>query len=140
MSTLGGWPPVVEATHKGAGMGTLVVVSHSRMKLNKSQPSEQTCYYVSNARPAGQAGAEELFDAIRGHRLVEVMHHQRDVTLAEDTLRSEIQPVSRAISSLQTLAVNLLSRLNPKNMAAQIDEFADRFQLLIQFMTQQLVL
>jgi hypothetical protein len=44
------------------------------------------------------------------------------------------------MSSLRTMVVNLLKRLNPKNMAVQIDEFADRFQLLIQFMTQQLVL
>ena len=68
------------------------------------------------------------------------MHHQRDVTLAEDKLRTGIQPVSRIISSVRTLVVNLLKRLNPKNMAAQVDDFADRFQLLIQFMTQQLVL
>lgn len=133
-------PDALAPRWRKAGMGTLVVVSRSRMKLNKSQQSEETCYYVSNARPAGQAGAEELFDAIRGHWLVEVMHHQRDVTLAEDKLRTEIQPVSRVISSLRTLAVNLLRRLKPKNMAAQIDEFADRFQLLIQFMTQQMVL
>jgi len=68
------------------------------------------------------------------------MHHRRGATLAEDKFRTEAQPVSRAMSSLRTLAINLLKRLNPKNMAAQIDEFADRFQLLIQFMTQKLVL
>jgi len=68
------------------------------------------------------------------------MHRRRDVTLAEDKFRTENQLVSRVMSSLRTLAVNLLKRLNPKNIAAQIDEFAHRFQLLIQFMTQQLVL
>jgi len=68
------------------------------------------------------------------------MHRRRDVTLAEDKFGTEIQLVSRVMSSLRTLAVNLLKRLNPKNIAAQIDEFAHRFQLLIQFMTQQLVL
>ncbi len=68
------------------------------------------------------------------------MHHQRDVTLAEDKWRTEIQSVSRVISSLRTLAVILLKGLKPKDMTAQINEFADGFQLLIQFMTQQLVL
>ena len=133
-------PDALAPRWRKAGMGTLVVVSRSRKKLNGSQASHETCYYISNAQPSDQAGAEELFDAIRGHWLVEVMHHQRDVTLAEDKLRTEIQPVSRMMSTLRTLAVNLLKRLKPKNMAAQIDEFADRFQILIQFMTQQMVL
>lgn len=121
-------------------MGTLVVVNRSRKKLKGSHESQESCYYVTNDRPVNQEAAEELFDAVRGHWLVEVMHHQRDVTLAEDKLRTEIQPISRILSSLRTLVVNLLKRLKPKNMAAQIDEFADRFHLLIQFMTQQLVL
>jgi predicted transposase YbfD/YdcC len=133
-------PDALASRWRKAGMGTLIVVSRSRKKLNGSQASQETCYYVSNAQPADQVGADELFDAIRGHWLVEVMHHQRDVTLAEDKMRTENQPVSRIMSSLRTMVVNLLKRLNPKNMAVQIDEFADRFQLLIQFMTQQLVL
>ncbi len=44
------------------------------------------------------------------------------------------------MSSLRTLVINLLNPIKPKNMAAQIDEFADNFNMLIQFMTQQLVL
>lgn len=115
-------------------------VSRSRKKLDGSLVSQETCYYVSNARPASQAEAEDIFNAIRGHWLVEVMHHQRDVTLAEDKMRSESQPLNRLMSSLRTMTLNLIRRLRPKNMAAQIDEFADRFQILIQFMTQQLVL
>lgn len=102
--------------------------------------SQETCYYVSNARPVNQAEADELFDAVRRHWRLEVTHHYRDVTLAEDGLRTKIQAVSRMMSSLRTLAVNLLKRLRPKNMAAQIDEFADNFNTLIQFMTQQMVL
>ena len=87
-----------------------------------------------------QAEAEELFDAIRQHWLVEVTHHYRDVTLGEDGLKTKSQAVSRLMSGLRTLAVNLLKRLRPKNMAAQIDEFADNFNTLIQFMNQQMVL
>jgi len=62
------------------------------------------------------------------------------VTLAEDGMKTKSQPVSRLVSGLRTVAVNLLKRLKPKNMAAQIDEFADNFNALIQFMTQQMVL
>jgi len=68
------------------------------------------------------------------------MHYVRDVTLAEDALRTGIQAVSRLMSSLRTLTINLLRRAKPKNMAAQLDTFADNFHSLIEFMTQQLVL
>lgn len=121
-------------------MGTCVAVTRTRNSLEGKPISQQTQYYVSNARPADQREAEERFDAIRRHWLLEVTHHYRDVTLAEDKLKTKSQPVSRTMSGLRTLAVNLLKRMKPKNMAAQIDKFADNFNALIQFMTQQLVL
>ena len=128
------------ARWRKVGMGTCIKVVRSRKNLDGGPISQETCYYVSNAHPATQAEAEDLFDAIRRHWLVEVNHHYRDVTLAEDDLRTKSQTVNRLMSSLRTLVVNLLKRLKPKNMAAQIDEFADNFNTLIQFMTQQLVL
>lgn len=133
-------PDALAPRWQKAGMGTLIEVSRSRKKLDGSLVSQETCYYVSNARPASQAEAEDIFNAIRGHWLVEVMHHQRDVTLAEDKMRSGSQPLNRLMSGLRTMTLNLIRRLRPKNMAAQIDEFADRFPILIQFMNQQLVL
>jgi len=33
--------------------------------------------------------------------------------------------LAKVVVQLRTLAVNLLKRLKPKNMAAQIDEFSD---------------
>lgn len=68
------------------------------------------------------------------------MHYQREVTLREDALRAGSQSISRLMSSLRTLVLNLLRRVKPKNMAAQLDEFADRFPTLIQFMSQEMVL
>ena len=125
--------------------GTCIKVTRSRRSLDGSPGSQETSYYVSNARPATQAEAEELFDAIRRHWLVEparraVDHHYRDVTIAEDALRTRSNTVSRLMSSLRTMAVKMLKRLKPKNMVAQIEAFADNFNTLIQFMTQQLVL
>lgn len=69
-----------------------------------------------------------------------VMHHQRDVTLAEDDLKTAKAPISRLLSSLRTMAMNLLEGMNVKNMAAQLDNFTDKFSTLIQFFTQQMVL
>lgn len=102
--------------------------------------SKEVGYYVSNQPVGNQAQADELFDAIRGHWAIEVMHHKRDVSLSEDDLRTGNVTVSRITGSLRTLVMNLLESMNVKNMAAQLDTFADKFATLIQFLTQQMVL
>jgi len=68
------------------------------------------------------------------------MHHVRDVTLGEDSLRTRSQAISRLMSSLRSLTLNYLRWAKPKNMAAQIEGFADKFHTLIEFMSQELVL
>lgn len=121
-----------------AGLCTLLCVVRSRKKSGVL--SEEVSYYVSNKVPGSQSQANELFDAIRSHWGVEVMHHKRDVTLSEDDLRSGKVGVSRLLSSFGTLVINLLESMGVKNMAAQLDLFADKFTTLIQFLTQQMVL
>lgn len=134
-------PTAVAAVRwKDAGLATVVRVERSRQKLSGKQPSEEVSYFVSNRVVHTQALAEELFDAIRHHWRIEVMHHGRDVILAEDALRTGNQALSRLMSSLRSLTMSLLARAKPTNMTAQIEEFADKFHTLIQFMTQELVL
>ena len=97
-------PNALAVRWRKTGMDTCIEVNRKRKGLDGKQISQETSYYVSNANPASQAEAEELFDAIRQHWLVEVMHHYRDVTLAEDGLRTKIQGVSRLMSSLRTVS------------------------------------
>lgn len=120
------------------GLCTLLCVLRRRETSNVL--SEEVSYYVSNQQPSGQSEADELFDAIRGHWVVEVMHHKRDVTLSEDDLRTQKIGVNRLVGSLRTLVINLLEGMNIKNMTAQMDTFADKFSVLIQFLTQHRVL
>ena len=129
---------VVAARWQKAGLCTLLCVVRNRERLGVV--SEEVSYYVSNHKPINQAQADELFDAIRGHWCVEVMHHKRDVSLSEDDLRTGKTEVSRLVSSLRTLVISLLEGMKVKNMAAQIELFADKFTTLIQFLTQQMVL
>lgn len=68
------------------------------------------------------------------------MHHKRDVSLSEDDLRTGKAEVSRLVGSLRTLVISLLDGMGVKNLAAQIELFADKFTTLIQFLTQQMVL
>ena len=120
------------------GLATLIRVQRNRQQ--GGVVSQEVSYFVSNAKPASQPQAVDLFGAIRQHWCVEVMHHQRDVTLAEDALRTAKASVSRLLGSLRTLVMNLLEGKNVKNKAAQLDTFADKFPILIQFFTQQMVL
>ena len=129
---------MVAARWQQTGVCTLLCVVRSRERLGTV--SEQVSYYVSNHKPVDQTQADELFDAIRGHWGVEVMHHKRDVSLSEDNLRTGKVAVSWLFGSLRTLVISLLDGLKVKNMAAQIDLFSDKFTTLIQFLTQQMVL
>ena len=128
----------VAARWQQAGLGTLLCVVRSRKRLGLV--SEEVSYYVTNQRPGNQTQADELFDAIRGHWGIEVMHHKRDVILAEDNLRTGKATVICLVGSLRMLVINLLGSMKVKNMAAQLDTFADKFTTLIQFLTQQIVL
>lgn len=129
---------MVAARWQQTGLCTLLCVVRSRER--SGLVSEEVSYYVSNHRPVDQTQADELFDAIRGHWGVEVMHHKRDVILSEDNLRTGKAEVSRLVGSLRTLVMSLLEGMNSKNMAAQMDLFSDKFTTLIQFLTQQMVL
>lgn len=120
------------------GLATLICVDRHRQQAGEA--SRETSYFMSNAQPVNQAEADALFTAIGQHWCVEVMHHKRDVSLSEDGLRTGKAVVSRLLSSLRTLVINLLERMKVKNMAAQLDTFADKFPTLIQFLTQQMVL
>ena len=133
-------PLALASRWKDAGIVTLIRVQRIRQMVVGGQLAEEVSYFLSNLSPLNQNEADELFDAIRHHWRIEAMHHRRDVTLAEDALRTTNQAISRLMSSLRTLTLNLLRRAEPKNMAAQIENFADKFQTLIQFMNQELVL
>lgn len=123
-----------------AGFQTLIWVKRTRQALEGGKRTEEISYYLSNVPVAESTDGAKLCAAIRGHWRVETRHYGRDVVLSEDTVRTNKPGVSRLLSSLRTLTVNLLHRLKPKNMAAQLDSFADEFSSLIQFMQVEAVL
>ena len=58
------------------------------------------------------------------------------VVLREDQLKTKEPLIARNIASCRTVLLNLLYQLKPKNMKAKIEEFADNFQILLQWLTQ----
>ncbi len=125
---------------QASGMQTLVRVLRIRQTLAGMELSREISYFVSNALVSQQTLADELFNAVRQHWRIETMHHRRDVTLAEDHFRSSQASVSRVLSSLRSIILNVLRQDEVGNMVARMEEFADKFHVLLQFMTLKNVL
>lgn len=125
---------------QASGMQTLIRVVRVRQRLSGEALSQEVSYFVSNKGVNQQAQADELFDAVRQHWRIETMHYRRDVTLAEDSFRSSQLAVSRLVSTLRTLVLNLLRKERIKNMVEKMEEFADRFHELLQFLILRRVL
>lgn len=123
-----------------AGLTTLVVVTRVRKTLKGVETARAVSYFVTNRAMNSQLEADSFYDAVRGHWSVEVLHYRRDVVLAEDACRSKSSSLQRTLSSLRTLTMSLLQWLNPPNMAAQLQQFAERAQELIDFLRLKRVL
>jgi len=123
-----------------SGLTTVVVVRRVRRTLAGVERGQTVSYFVTNGFVRSQSEADGFYDAIRGHWGIETMHHRRDVVLAEDDLQSKFSRLQRTLSVLRTLTLSLLHSLKPKNMAAQLNDFADHVQELIDFLRLKRVL
>jgi hypothetical protein len=77
-------------------------------------------------RPEGhaQASPARLADLIRGHWAIEAVHHLRDVTFAEDSSQVRIGAGPNAMACLRHLAIGVLCRAGPINLAAALRHHA----------------
>ena len=123
-----------------AGLTTVVVVARVRKTLTGVETARTVRYFVTNRPLISQAEAEVFYDAIRGHWSVEVLHYRRDIVLSEAACRSKSSELQHTLSSLRTVIMSLLQSLNPKNMAAQLQQFAERVQELVDFLRLKRVL
>lgn len=113
-----------------ANLKTLVKVDRTRYNCKKQTESKETAYYMSN-QPISKTNKDELFHAIRNHWQVETSNHIRDVTLNEDNLKTSKKRISRIAAGVRTLTISILSKMNVKNIKAQLEKFADNFQNLL---------
>jgi predicted transposase YbfD/YdcC len=67
-----------------------------------------------------QASPARLADLIRGHWGIEALHHVRDVTYAEDASQVRTGSGPHVMATLRNLAVGVLCRSGPVNMAAAL--------------------
>ena len=123
-----------------SGLTTVVVVSRVPRTLSGVETGRTVCYFVTNGSVTSPSEADGFYDAVRGHWGVETMHHRREVMFAEEDLLRKFSPLQRTLSSLRTLILSLLHSMKPKNMAAQLDDFADHVQDIIDFLRLKRVL
>ena len=133
-------PTALAPRWQDAGLATLIRVVRNRQGLRGETPTQAVSNFISNNQPSSQQEADGLFEAIREHWRIEAMHYRRAVKLCEDGLRTGSQAISRLMSNLRTLVMSFLRRIKPKNKVAQLENFADNFPTLLQFMTQEMVL
>jgi predicted transposase YbfD/YdcC len=119
----------------GANFQTLIEVERKSIQSKTGIQSKEVCYYVSNAMVKDKKD-DELFRAVRGHWSIEVSNHIRDVTFKEDKLKTKEPLISKIIACCRTIVINLLSKLNLKNIKAKLEAFADNAGMLLKWMSE----
>jgi len=119
-----------------SGVHTLVVMKRHTVTLATQKTTEETAYYISNQAlstdPHAQALA--LAGAIRQHWHVESDNWIRDVTLAEDHVKTQSATQAHVMGCLRSLALRLLRRFNVNNFQEALETFADcpsKFEALL---------
>lgn len=123
-----------------ANFQTLIQVNRVVYDCKKKTEYQETSFYISNQAVKNHRGAAtagvDLAQAIRGHWKVETNNHIRDVTLKEDMLRTLKIGVTQMLSLCRTIVINLLNKLKPENIVAQLELFSDDFKTLINWLRE----
>ena len=80
--------------------------------------------YAVTSLPFPQASPARLADLQRGHWTIEALYHVRDVTLAEDASQVRTGAAPNVMACLRNLAIGVLSRAGPINVAAALRRHA----------------
>lgn len=118
---------------------TLIKVERASYECKTQKERAETSYYMSNLKISDEK-EYELFNAVRNHWKVETNNYVRDVTFKEDNLKTKEATISSVLACGRTFAINLLNRIKPTNMRAQIELFADDFQSLMLWLSEMKVL
>jgi hypothetical protein len=80
--------------------------------------------YAITSLPCQLARPARLADLLRGHWAIEALHHVRDTTFAEDDSQVRTGAAPNAMAVLRNLAIGVLSRAGPVNVAAALRRHA----------------
>jgi hypothetical protein len=80
--------------------------------------------YALTSLPFRLARPARLADLLRGHWAIEALPHVRDVTFCEDASKLRTGSGPYVMAALRNLAVGVLSRAGPVNVAAALRRHA----------------
>jgi predicted transposase YbfD/YdcC len=80
--------------------------------------------YAITSLPFQLARPARLADLLRGHWTIEALHHVRDVTFCEDGSQTRTGAAPNVMACLRNLAIGVLSRAGPVNVAAALRRHA----------------
>jgi predicted transposase YbfD/YdcC len=117
---------VVSVRHFGFPQAAQVVqVTRKARDLDATTRRLRTVtVYAITSLPFEQASPARLADLLRGHWAIEALHHVRDTTFAEDASQVRSGAGPHVMAALRNLAIGVLSRAGPVNVAAALRRHA----------------
>jgi hypothetical protein len=97
----------------------VLVLDRHTTDLAGGHPRTEIVYGITSLN-AARADPARLAWLVRGHWEIEALHHIRDTTFAEDASQVRTGTAPRAMASLRNLAIGVLSRAGPVNLAAAL--------------------
>ena len=104
-------------------LATLIIIDRESTKLKTGKITKERSFYVSN-KPKEQIKTTAFFNAIRNHWQIESNNYLRDTTFREDKIKCFNHTRIKTISSMISLANNLLQNAKIKNMKAKLEDIA----------------
>ncbi|MFI9630621.1 ISAs1 family transposase [Streptomyces sp. NPDC052042] len=99
------------------GAREAVQIVRRRVHRKTGKISLKTVYAVTSLT-AEQAGPAQLARLIRGHWIVEALHHVRDVTFTEDASQLRTGNAPRAMATCRNLAIGAFRLAGVRNIAS----------------------
>jgi predicted transposase YbfD/YdcC len=99
---------------ESSNIQTLLVIQKNRLVTKTEVETNETAFFVSNAKLTKESGSE-LFNAAGLHWRIETDNNIRDVNFGEDEIRCFNKNTSRMMAVSISLALNLLKRRNINN-------------------------
>ncbi|MFF7702747.1 transposase [Streptomyces lydicus] len=92
-----------------------------RRRLNRrTRKTTIKTIYAITSLPADQATLTQLATLIRGHWIIEALHHIRDVPLAEDASQLRTSNAPRAMATWRNLTIGALRLVGVHGIAAAL--------------------
>jgi hypothetical protein len=95
-------------------------VTRKTRALHAPRRLKTVTVYAVTSLPFEQASPARLAGLLRGHWVIEALHHIRDVTFAEDASQIRAGNAPRVLASLRNLAIGILRAHGDRNLAAAL--------------------